>query len=265
MGKFHEQLAGLRAKAGLTMSDMAIVLGLKSASAYAYYENPNGYRGLGWPTRLLANLARAQAAGRIKISDEDLAAVAADESFAVHTAVQDAENVGAQMILGMSIQADGEDESMPATWKAESPVFIDAELLANLTEADREELIALRLTDPKLFPNSTPHDFMIIDRSVSEVAEPGLYVMHIRRSLELLQAERRGNQWILHPVSRVHDLEANIEVPEGRYVPVFGQVIWHGRSLVHSKIAEHSAFDPCPVCGGRHKKNTPHKKPDQKI
>lgn len=243
MRKNHEILAAVRASAGLTMAEMAAVLGLKSASAYAYYENPNGYRGDTIPTRLLLKLAEAQRSGEVKFDDAELAQVFAEGASEIKSAHQQTALHGAVMIQAVSLTPTATEVEGYATLMPASGMFFDSYVLAEMTEAEPEELLILEVKNEE----GRIDVRLMLDRSVSEVTQPGLYGLQSGPTLDLLRVEKQGERWVMTSMEGTTPAAKVMHAPLDSYIPAFGRVIWTARSLVHSKVAQRSSFTLAPA------------------
>lgn len=243
MRKTHETLAAIRASAGLTMAEMAAVLGLKSASAYAYYESPNGYRGDTVPTRLLLKLAEAQRSGEVKFEDAELAEAFAQGAIEITSAHQQTALHRAVMIQAVSLTPTAAEAEEYAALMPVGGMFFDSHLLAEMTEAEAEELLVLEVKNEEGGIDIR----LMVDRSVSEVTQPGIYALQSGPTLNLLRAEKQGERWMMTPMEGASSSAKVMHAPLDSYIPAFGQVIWTARSLVHSIIERRSSFTPAPA------------------
>lgn len=229
----YEQLGQLRQALGLSMAEMASILGMGRASSYQYYEDPKGYKGLEVPDVIAEKLMTAAMQGQIKMSAEELQQHFPRIQFAEYdkrgtpfAAVQHQLNdhykiplyKGRDLPLLISGKAGGFDGW---TW-------IHRRLIQQI-RVQTEELCIIEISRELAVDNFSEGDWLMIDRSVRNLQSVGIYLLllngqlYIRRMAELFSD---GRAVIFQPDGEIEDFTGD---PGG--AEILGKAVWTCRSL----------------------------------
>lgn len=228
----QQRLTWIREAAGLSMAEMAKALGFRGASTYQYYEDNEGFKGGRISRKIVDGLVKAIAEKQFPLTAEQVVKAAGEDIFEMYYVENVYTPSGYVKLRTWSI-----DETKRISMQGEEKMDVPLALVTSLTDADPEEMIFLKLDNPRLFPGSSPIDYALVDEKVSRILTEGLYLIPASITPNFLLAiyqaiqDKPGGPFTIHRISEFPGLFDSAKVSTDIPYPCIGQLVFRGQVL----------------------------------